>query len=73
MSKNLVNTLLLLIILTRLKFFLSVTSGGTSIISFTSVIEIPAGLASPSFTLVFSLTTGIIKKLLKVRRKKKKK
>ena len=51
---------------------LSATSGGISIISFTSVTGIPAGIASASFTLVFSLTTGIIKKLLKVTRKKKK-
>ena len=51
---------------------LSATSGGISTISFTSVIGIPAG-ASASFILVFSLTTGIIKKLLKVTRKKKKK
>ena len=40
---------------------LSPTSGGISIISFASVIGIPAGLASASFTLVFSLTTGIMK------------
>ena len=40
---------------------LSATSGGISIISFTSVIGVPAGLASVSFTLVFSLATGIIK------------
>ena len=52
---------------------LSATSGGISIISLTSVIGIPAGLASASFTLVFSLTTGLIKKLLKITRKKKKK
>ena len=52
---------------------LSATSGGISTISFTSVIGIPAGIASASFILVFSLTTGIIKKLLKVTRKKKKK
>ena len=52
---------------------LSATSGGISTISFASVIRIPAGLASASFTLVFSLTTGIIKKFLKVTRKKKKK
>ena len=52
---------------------LSATSGGISIIFLTSVIGIPAGIASASFTLKFSLTTGIIKKLLKVRRKKKKK
>ena len=52
---------------------LSATSGGISIISFTCVIGIPAGIASASFTLIFFLTTGIIKKLLKVTRKKKKK
>ena len=52
------------------------TSGGISIISFTNVIGIPAGLASASFTLVFSLATGItgiIKRLLKVTRTKEKK
>ena len=46
------------------------TNGGIIVISFTSVIGIPAGIASASFTLIFSLTTGIIKKLLKVQRKK---
>ena len=51
---------------------LSATSGGISIISFTSVIGIPAGIASASFTLIFSLATGIIKKILKVTRKRKK-
>ena len=52
---------------------LSATSGGISIIAFTNVIRIPAGIISSNFTLVFSLTTGIIKKLLKETRKKKKK
>ena len=52
---------------------LPATRGEISIISFTSVIGIPAGIASASLTLIFSLTTGIIKKLLKVTRKKKKK
>ena len=33
--------------------FLSATSGGISIISFASVIGVPTGLASASFTLVF--------------------
>ena len=42
-------------------------------ISFTSVLGIPAGIANASFTLIFSLATGIIKKLLKVTRKKKEK
>ena len=52
---------------------LSATSGGISIISFANVIGIPAGVTSASLTLVFSLTTGIIKKLLKETRYKKKK
>ena len=52
---------------------LPATSGGISIISFTSAIGVSAGLASASFTLIFSLTPGIIKKLLKITRKKKKK
>ena len=52
---------------------LSPTSGRVSIISHVSVIGTPAGIISSRFTLIFSLTTGIIKKLLKETRKKKKK
>ena len=52
---------------------LSAASGGMSIISLTNVIRIAGGVINASLTLVFSLTTGIIKKLLKERRKKKKK
>ena len=52
---------------------LSATSGGVSIISFTSIVGAPVGIASASFTLIFSLTTGIVKKLLNITRKKKKK
>ena len=52
---------------------LSATNERISIISFTSDIGVPAGLESASITLIFSLTTGIIKKLLKVTRSKKKK
>ena len=50
---------------------LSATSGGVSIISFTSAVGAPVGIASASFTLIFSLTTGIVKKLLSIRRRKK--
>ena len=50
---------------------LSATSGGISIISFTSVIGIPAGMTSASFTLIFSLTTGIIKENIERNKKKK--
>ena len=52
---------------------LSVTSDGISIISLTSVVGAPVGKASASFTLIFSLTTGIIKKLLSITRNRKKK
>ena len=51
---------------------MSATSGGASIISFTTVTGAPVGIASASFTLVFSLTTGIIKKFLQITRNKKK-
>ena len=45
---------------------LSGTSGWISIVSFASVIGVPPGIANASFTLVFSLTTGIIEKVLKI-------
>ena len=57
----------------RALIVLSATSGGVSIISFASVAGIPAGIASASFTLVFSMATGIIKKALEITRNKKNK
>ena len=50
---------------------LSATSGEISIVSVTSVIGVPVGIASASFSLVFSLVTGITKKLLMITRNKK--
>ena len=52
---------------------LSATSGGVSVISFTSIVGAPVGITSASLTLFFSLTTGIVKKLLNITRNKKKK
>ena len=52
---------------------LSVTSGGISIVSLTTVTGIPIGIASASLSLVFSLRTGFVKKLLKATRNNKKK
>ena len=52
---------------------MSAANGGISIISFLSVIEAPVVIASASFSSIFSLTTGIIKKSLKITRNKKKK
>ena len=57
----------------KILIVLSATSGGVSIISFTSIAGAPVGIASASFTLIFSLTTGIVKKLLNITRNKKKK
>ena len=51
---------------------LSATSGGVSIISFTIIVGTPVGIASTSFTLFFSLTTGIVKKLINLTREKEK-
>ena len=57
----------------KILIILSATTGEIiSIISFTTTIGAPVGIASASFTLIFSLTTGIIKKLLNVTRNKKK-
>ena len=56
----------------KILIVLSATSGGVSIISFTNVVGVPVGIASASFTLIFSLATRIIKKLLIITRKKEK-
>ena len=56
----------------KILIVLSATSSGVSIISFTSIIGAPVGIASASLTLFFSLTTGIVKKLLNITRNKKK-
>ena len=56
----------------KILIVLSATSSGVCIISSASVVGAPVGIASASFTLIFSLTTGIIKKLLSIARNKKK-
>ena len=56
----------------KILIILSVTRSGISIISFASIIGVPAGIASTSFTLISSIATGIIEKLLKITRKKNK-
>ena len=56
----------------KILIVLSAASGAVSIISFSSVIGAPAGIPSASFTLIFSLATGRVKKLLDITRKKKK-
>ena len=54
-------------------FVLSVTTGSISIASFATVLGVPVGIVSASFSVAFSISTGIIKELLKITRNKKKK
>ena len=72
-SKKLSKSIANLVYIDKVLIVLFATSGAMSIVSHASVIGIPAGITSSSFTLVFSLTTKIIKKLLKETRKKRKK
>ena len=57
----------------KILIVLSATTSGVSIISFTNTIDKSVGIVSASFTLIFSLTTGIVKKLLNMTINKKKK
>ena len=57
----------------KILIVLRATSGQICIILSASVVRGPVGIASGSFALLFSLTTGIIKKLLNIKRNKKKK
>ena len=43
------------------------------LIKYATVVGIPAGIAGASLTLIFTVTTGVVKALLNITRKKKKK
>ena len=64
--------MLLLLIISMSLIVLSATSSSISIASFITVIGTPVGIASASLSLAFSLSTAIVKKLLKTTRNKKK-
>ena len=49
-----------------------ITTGSISIVSFATVTGAPEGMASASFSLAFSIFTGIVRKLLKTKKKKNK-
>ena len=55
----------------KILIVLSATTSGVSIISFTNTTDKSVGIVSASFTLIFSLTTGIVKKLLNMTINKK--
>ena len=57
----------------KILIVLSAASGGVFIFLSVSVVGAPIGIAGASFTLFFSPTTEIIKKLLSITRNKKKK
>ena len=57
----------------KILIVLSATTGEVSICLCTSVVGAPVGIASASFTLIFSLTTLVVKKLLSTTRNKMKK
>ena len=52
---------------------LSVTTGSISIASFATAIGAPLGIISARFSIVFLISAGIVKKLFKTTRNKKKK
>ena len=50
----------------KILIVLSSASSGVSFISFTSIVGGPVGITNASLTLIFSLTTGIVTKLLNI-------
>ena len=57
----------------KLFITLSALFGTLSIASYATVVGKPAGIAGASLTLIFTITTGAVKTLLNITRKKKKK
>ena len=57
------------------KHFITLSSsfGTLSIVSHAPVVGIPVGIAGASLTVIFTVTTGVVKKILNITRKKKKK
>ena len=73
MSKKLSKYIVVFDYADKIFIVLSATFGTLSVVSHATVVGILVALVSGSLTVVFSLTTGIVKKLLSVSRKKKKK
>ena len=51
----------------------SASFGTLSIVSHATVVGIPVGIAGTSLTVIFTVTTGVVNKILNITRKKKKK
>ena len=57
----------------KVSITLSASFGTLSITSYARVVGIPAGIAGTSLTLIFTITTGVVKTFLNITRNKKKK
>ena len=57
----------------KLFITLPASFGTLSIVSHATVVGIPVGIAGVSLTLIFTVTTGVVKKILNITIKKKKK
>ena len=57
----------------KLFITLSASFGTLSIVSHATIVGIPVGIAAASLTLIFIVTTDVVKELLNITRKKKKK
>ena len=57
----------------KLFITLSASFGTLSIVSHATVVGIPVGIAGASLTVIFTVTTGVVKKILNITKKKKKK
>ena len=57
----------------KLFITLSASFGTLSIVPHATIVGIPVGIAGVSLTLIFTVTTGVVKKILNITRKKKKK
>ena len=56
----------------KLFITLSASFGTLSIVSHATVVGIPVGIAGASLTVIFTVTTGVVKKIFNITRKKKK-
>ena len=57
----------------KLFITLSASFGALSIVSHATVVGIPVNISEASLTVIFTVKTGVVKKLLNIKRKKKKK
>ena len=55
----------------KLFITLSASFGALSIVSHATVVGIPVGIAGSYLTLIFTVTTGVVKKILNLTRKRK--